>query len=715
MTNLVKKALWALAVIFSQTLTAQQTMSDGMAAMQMEDWDKAISIYSAIGNNQQAMLALGNAHLAKGDKSKALETFKKAFDSNPEGGAFAYIALGRVKLLENDAAEADKQFARAAKAGKKDVDALRSIGESYLYGPTRNLTRTEELLKNAYEAKTKDFTTLMMLGYCYKEVPNGGLAIQHYEFAEAVQPTNPLVQYMIARCYLQAKIYDKYKDKLEAAAALDNGFTPALREIAEYWYFRKRNYVEALKALEELTTKGREVKVEDEMLLANAYFLNKKFKECSETVDKVMKKDNSKNYLRRLQGYCLYETGQPQKALEVLSDYFKNAPAPTTQNGVVKLEKEGGVYVIPNVKVNGVPMRMIYDTGASSLSLSLLEAKQMWKHGQLVADDFVGVAPYKIANGEIAEGYKVIIKEVEFNGIKISNAEALIVASNNAPVLMGQSILEKLGKTQFDPQMQTLTIVNAIKKLSILASDYEYIAKSRVASKGDTAQAISEFRKAVEIDPTTWANYKDISSLYTAQKNYCGAGPALQFYLDSVAYTGGKPEAMDYYRLGTSNYFCRDDSMRYEKAFAAYSKVTELIPTAAIGWLWAGKSAAKLDPDMSTETDNGEVYMKKIAEFGKAKTYFEKYVEIASVDVAKNKKDLVSALEYLTYLHYTKADVAAYQAASAKLLEIDPANETGLGFQKEFTDNGSTIKPYTPTAPAAPKTPAKTGGGGPKQ
>lgn len=578
MTNLVKKALWALAVIFSQTLTAQQTMSDGMAAMQMEDWDKAISIYSAIGNNQQAMLALGNAHLAKGDKSKALETFKKAFDSNPEGGAFAYIALGRVKLLENDAAEADKQFARAAKAGKKDVDALRSIGESYLYGPTRNLTRTEELLKNAYEAKTKDFTTLMMLGYCYKEVPNGGLAIQHYEFAEAVQPTNPLVQYMIARCYLQAKIYDKYKDKLEAAAALDNGFTPALREIAEYWYFRKRNYVEALKALEELTTKGREVKVEDEMLLANAYFLNKKFKECSETVDKVMKKDNSKNYLRRLQGYCLYETGQPQKALEVLSDYFKNAPADKVQ-----------------------------------------------------------------------------------------------------------------------------------------ASDYEYIAKSRIASKGDTAQAISDFRKATQVDPATWINFKDISSLYYAQKNYCGAGDALQFYLDSVAYTGGKPEAMDYFRLGTSRYYCREDSMRYEKALTAYTKVTELIPTAGIGWLWAGKSAAKLDPDMSTDTENGEVYTKKIAEFGKAKTYFEKYVEIASTDVAKNKKDLVSALEYLTYLHYTKADVAAYQAASAKLLEIDPANETGLGFQKEFTDNGSTIKPYTPTAPAAPKTPVKTGGGGPKQ
>lgn len=577
MTNLVKKALWVLTVIFSQTLAAQQTMSDGMAAMQMEDWDKAIGTYTALGNNQQAMLGLGNAHLAKGDKSKALETFKKAFDVNPDG-AYAFIALGRVKQLENDAAEADKQFARAAKAGKKDVDALRTIGESYLYGATRNLTRAEELLKNAYSFKTRDFATLMMLGYCYKEVPNGGLAIQHYEFAEAVQPTNPLVQYMIARCYLQAKIYDKYKDKLEAAAALDNGFTPALREIAEYWYFRKRNYVEALKALEELTTKGRDAKVEDEMLLANAYFLNKKFKECSETVDKVMKKDNSKNYLRRLQGYCLYETNQPQKALEILSDYFKNAPADKVQ-----------------------------------------------------------------------------------------------------------------------------------------ASDYEYIAKSRVASKGDTAQAIADFRKAVQIDPTTWVNYKDISSLYTAQKNYCGAGPALQFYLDSVAYTGGKPEAMDYYRLGTSNYFCRDDSMRYEKAFAAYSKVTELIPTAAIGWLWAGKSAAKLDPDMSTETDNGEVYTKKIAEFGKAKTYFEKYVEIASVDVAKNKKDLVSALEYLTYLHYTKADVAAYQTASAKLLEIDPTNETGLGFQKEFTENGNIIKPYTPTVPSAPKAPVKTGGGGPKQ
>ena len=127
---------------------------------------------------------------------------------------------------------------------------------------------------------------------------------------------------------------------------------------------------------------------------------------------------------------------------------------------VIQLEKEGGVYIIPNVKVNGVPLRMIYDTGASDVSLSLTEAKQILKHGQLDANDFIGVEHYRIANGDITEGFKVLIKEIEIDGIKLKNIEASIVI-NDAPVLLGQSVLEKLGITQFDPKNHTLTILNA--------------------------------------------------------------------------------------------------------------------------------------------------------------------------------------------------------------------------------------------------------------
>ena len=137
---------------------------------------------------------------------------------------------------------------------------------------------------------------------------------------------------------------------------------------------------------------------------------------------------------------------------------------------IIQLEKKGGTYVISNVKVNGIPMRMIYDTGASDVSLSITEAKQMIKHGQLKAEDFIGIEQYQIANGDVVEGIKVILKEIEIGGIKIKGIEASISA-NEAPVLFGQSALEKLGITQFDPNNATLTILNTSKS-EYIYSDY---------------------------------------------------------------------------------------------------------------------------------------------------------------------------------------------------------------------------------------------------
>lgn len=152
---------------------------------------------------------------------------------------------------------------------------------------------------------------------------------------------------------------------------------------------------------------------------------------------------------------------------------------------VIQLEKKGGTYVIPNVKVNGIPMRMIYDTGASDVSLSITEAKQMIKHGQLKAEDFIGIEQYQIANGDVVEGIKIILKEIEIAGIKIKGVEASIVV-NEAPVLFGQSALEKLGITQFNPNDATLTILNTSKSEYIYSDYYPSTSKCKKRPSTET-------------------------------------------------------------------------------------------------------------------------------------------------------------------------------------------------------------------------------------
>jgi Flp pilus assembly protein TadD len=329
MTNLLKKPLLLVVVACAQIATAQ-THADGMAAMQLEEWDKAIGIFTKLSQtdptDQNALLTLGNAYLAKSEKDKALDAFKAAFSAKPEG-SMAFTANGRILLLQNNAAEADKQFAKAAKNAKKDMVAQRQIGESYFFyiepgGKRPNLTRAEALLKAAVEVNGKDFGTLMSLGYCYKEMSNGGLAAQNYEYAEALDPKNPLPKLMLAKVYKAAKLPEKALTFFDKSIAASSSYTPALRGKAEHLYFA-RKWEAATQAYKDLVANGAEVKIEDEMQLANCLFITKDCKGCSELVEKILKKDPSKNYLRRLQAYCDFDNGEYARGLNILDEYFK--------------------------------------------------------------------------------------------------------------------------------------------------------------------------------------------------------------------------------------------------------------------------------------------------------------------------------------------------------------------------------------------------------
>lgn len=109
--------------------------------------------------------------------------------------------------------------------------------------------------------------------------------------------------------------------------------------------------------------------------------------------------------------------------------------------------KTNGIYLIP-CKINGVPMNFVFDTGASKVSISLTEAKFLIKNGLLVEDDIKQSIRYQIASGEIKEGTEIILREIEINGYIINDVSATIVFEQNAPLLLGLSALNKLGKVE---------------------------------------------------------------------------------------------------------------------------------------------------------------------------------------------------------------------------------------------------------------------------
>lgn len=121
----------------------------------------------------------------------------------------------------------------------------------------------------------------------------------------------------------------------------------------------------------------------------------------------------------------------------------------------VAMRKEGGVYLVP-ITVNGLNLDFVFDTGASSISLSSAEAMVMLRQGQITKDDIVGEQQFQDATGGISVGTVVRLRSVRIGDISLSDVEASVVDNINAPLLLGQTALAKFGKVTIDYENNTI-------------------------------------------------------------------------------------------------------------------------------------------------------------------------------------------------------------------------------------------------------------------
>ncbi len=131
-------------------------------------------------------------------------------------------------------------------------------------------------------------------------------------------------------------------------------------------------------------------------------------------------------------------------------------PMVTTE---VPFTKDAGVCMV-KCQINGLPLSFVFDTGASDVTLSMVEATFMVKNGYLTDSDIVGSQRYMDANGNVTVGTVINLKKVDFGGLSLTNVRASVVRNQKAPLLLGQSVLGRLGKIEIDNQQQVLKITH---------------------------------------------------------------------------------------------------------------------------------------------------------------------------------------------------------------------------------------------------------------
>ena len=196
---------------------------------------------------------------------------------------------------------------------------------------------------------------------------------------------------------------------------------------------------------------------------------------------------------------------------------------------VIKMKREGGVSVI-SCKVNGLPLDFIFDTGASDVSINMTLANFMYKNGYLSIDDILGTGNYYDANGNLSEGVQINFKSIEVAGLKLINVKASIVKNDRAPLLLGQSAINKLGKIELNLKLNTLTILKGKgvydfsekNNLNLSFEDYSKRGDRKFINE-DYLGAVIDYTEAIKINPNVSQLYNNRGIAKISLNDYYGS------------------------------------------------------------------------------------------------------------------------------------------------------------------------------------------------
>jgi aspartyl protease family protein len=135
----------------------------------------------------------------------------------------------------------------------------------------------------------------------------------------------------------------------------------------------------------------------------------------------------------------------------------KSNPIIGKSKTTIPMFKKNSVYTIP-VKINGLEMDFIFDTGASDIAISQTEADILMRKVTSPQDDILGEGHYRIANGDLITAQFINLRTVQLGNKITLNVRASVTPKIDAPLLLGQSALEKFGKVSMDYNRGIITL-----------------------------------------------------------------------------------------------------------------------------------------------------------------------------------------------------------------------------------------------------------------
>ncbi len=415
-------------------------------------------------NEQSWDYDLGIVYERAAKYNKAIAYYKESLEKESN-----IITASRISSCYDDLGDYDKALEYCNQA-----IALDSVKTNYLYEKANildNAGRTQEAIKTMsdYIANTPDEPAGYYQRGWFKD-HSGDIegALEDYTMAITLQPN-------VAYAYLNRGVL--YRLKGENAKA-ESDFKQVVRldsipeeaECSFYAYYYLGQKDKAIEILNTILDKDKKGNCYDAACLYSV--MGEKEKALSYLRQSLedgyrrfahIKRDRDLNNIRNTEEFKVLMKEYEEKHLqEIAADADGDDSAYELKVEEIPFTQKSGVCKV-KCAINGLPLHFIFDTGATDVSISSVEATFMAKNDFLSSSDIIGKQNYQTADGNITEGTVINLKDVKLGSLHLNNIKASVVRNQAAPLLLGQSVLSKLGKIEIDNTKKVLRITHKQK------------------------------------------------------------------------------------------------------------------------------------------------------------------------------------------------------------------------------------------------------------